>query len=145
MISCKCIKLVSIVQPAPICSVHAVEVKWLHVSWHVRCWNCATKVDYTRFQTINVKWSYVMILSLISLWFRCLWQEIYETLVDDISALRASPTQNCKQLLYFKIKQCLMITVPTHKRHKSPHKHSMTIYVFTSERVIVTVCPNPKL
>jgi hypothetical protein len=25
-----------------------------------------------------------------------------------------------------------MITVPTHKRHKSPFKHSKTIYVFTS-------------
>jgi hypothetical protein len=25
-----------------------------------------------------------------------------------------------------------MITVPTHKGHKSPFKHSMTIYVFTS-------------
>jgi len=32
-----------------------------------------------------------------------------------------------------------MITVPTHKHHKSPFKHSKTIYVFTSGRVIVTV------
>jgi hypothetical protein len=33
----------------------------------------------------------------------------------------------------------LMITVPKHKRHKSPHKHSKTIYVFTSGQVIITV------
>ncbi len=58
--------------------------------------------------------------------------------------VRASPLQNCKQLLYFKIKQCLMITVPTHKRHKSPFKHSKTIYVFTSGRVIVTVQINSR-
>jgi hypothetical protein len=32
-----------------------------------------------------------------------------------------------------------MITVPTYKRHKSPSKHSKTIYVFTSGWVIVTV------
>jgi hypothetical protein len=32
-----------------------------------------------------------------------------------------------------------MSTVPTHKRHKSTFKHSKTIYVFTSGRVIVTV------
>jgi hypothetical protein len=32
-----------------------------------------------------------------------------------------------------------MITVPTHKRHESSLKHSKTIYVFTSGRVIVTV------
>jgi len=33
-----------------------------------------------------------------------------------------------------------MITVPTHKCHKKgPFKHSKTIYVFTSGRVIVTV------
>jgi hypothetical protein len=32
-----------------------------------------------------------------------------------------------------------MITVPTHKRHESPFKHSKTIYVFTSGPVIVTV------
>jgi hypothetical protein len=32
-----------------------------------------------------------------------------------------------------------MITVPTHKRHKSPFKHSKTIYIFTSRPVIVTV------
>jgi hypothetical protein len=32
-----------------------------------------------------------------------------------------------------------MITVPTYKHHKSPFKHSNTIYVFTSGRVIVTV------
>jgi hypothetical protein len=32
-----------------------------------------------------------------------------------------------------------MITVPTHKYHKSTFKHSKTICVFTSERVIVTV------
>jgi hypothetical protein len=30
-----------------------------------------------------------------------------------------------------------MITLPTHKRHKSPIKHSKTIYVFTSGPVIV--------
>jgi hypothetical protein len=29
-----------------------------------------------------------------------------------------------------------MINVPTHKRHKSPFKHSKTIYIFTSGRVI---------
>ncbi len=51
----------------------------------------------------------------------------------------AAPTHTCKQLLYFKIEYCLMITVPTHKHHKSPFKHSKTIYVFTSGRVIVTV------
>ncbi len=32
-----------------------------------------------------------------------------------------------------------MITVPAHKRHKSPFKYSKTIYVFTSGRVIVIV------
>jgi hypothetical protein len=32
-----------------------------------------------------------------------------------------------------------MITVPTYKRHKRPFKHSKTIYVFTSGRVIITV------
>jgi hypothetical protein len=32
-----------------------------------------------------------------------------------------------------------MITAPTHKRHKSPFKHSKTIYVFTSRPVIVSV------
>ncbi len=32
-----------------------------------------------------------------------------------------------------------MITVPTHERHKSSFKHSNTIYVLTSGRVIVTV------
>jgi hypothetical protein len=32
-----------------------------------------------------------------------------------------------------------MITIPTHKRHKNPFKHSKTIYVFTSAPVIVTV------
>jgi len=32
-----------------------------------------------------------------------------------------------------------MITVATHKHHKSPSKHSKTTYVFTSGRVIVTV------
>jgi hypothetical protein len=32
-----------------------------------------------------------------------------------------------------------MIIVPTDKRHKSPFKHSKTIYVFTSARVIVIV------
>jgi hypothetical protein len=40
--------------------------------------------------------------------------------------------QNSKQLLYFRIEYRLMITRPTHKRHKSPFKHSKTIYVFTS-------------
>jgi hypothetical protein len=44
-----------------------------------------------------------------------------------------------KQLLYFRIKYCLTIIVPTHKCHKSPFKHSKTIYVFTSRWVIVTV------
>jgi hypothetical protein len=53
--------------------------------------------------------------------------------------LRASPPQNCKQHLYFRIQYRLMMTVSTHKRHKSPFKHSKTIYVFTSGRVIVTV------
>jgi hypothetical protein len=32
-----------------------------------------------------------------------------------------------------------MIAVATHKRHKSPSKHSKTTYVFTSGRVIVAV------
>jgi len=32
-----------------------------------------------------------------------------------------------------------MIAVPTQKRHKSPFKHSKTIYVFTSGQIIVTV------
>jgi hypothetical protein len=32
-----------------------------------------------------------------------------------------------------------MVTVPTHKRHKSPFERSKTIYVFTSGPVIVTV------
>ncbi len=32
-----------------------------------------------------------------------------------------------------------MITVPTHKRHRSPFKLSKSIYVFTSGPVIVTV------
>jgi hypothetical protein len=32
-----------------------------------------------------------------------------------------------------------MITVPTHKRDKSPFKHSKTIYVFTSGQVLVSV------
>jgi hypothetical protein len=32
-----------------------------------------------------------------------------------------------------------MIIVCTHKHHKSPFKHSKTIYVFTSGRVIVTI------
>jgi hypothetical protein len=32
-----------------------------------------------------------------------------------------------------------MITVPTHKHQKIPFKHSKTIYVFTSGRVIVIV------
>jgi hypothetical protein len=32
-----------------------------------------------------------------------------------------------------------MITIPTHKRHKSAFKHSKTIYVFTSGPVIVSV------
>jgi hypothetical protein len=37
------------------------------------------------------------------------------------------------------MKYRLMITVTTHKCHKSPFKHSKTIYVFTSGRVIVNV------
>jgi hypothetical protein len=32
-----------------------------------------------------------------------------------------------------------MIIVATHKRHKTPFKHSKTIYVFTSAPVIGTV------
>ncbi len=32
-----------------------------------------------------------------------------------------------------------MITAPTHKRRKSPYKHSKTISVFTSGQVIITV------
>jgi hypothetical protein len=32
-----------------------------------------------------------------------------------------------------------MITVPTHKRHKSPFKHPKTIYIFTCGPVIVNV------
>jgi len=53
--------------------------------------------------------------------------------------VRASPPYTGKQLLYFRIEYCLMITVPTNKLHKSPFKHSKTIYVFTSGRVIVTL------
>ncbi len=55
---------------------------------------------------------------------------------------RASPPQNCNWLLYVKIEQCLMIIVPTHKRHKSPFKQSKTIlylYIWTSSH-----CPNPQ-
>jgi hypothetical protein len=32
-----------------------------------------------------------------------------------------------------------MITVPSYKRHKSPFKHSKTIYVLTSGPVMATV------
>jgi hypothetical protein len=47
--------------------------------------------------------------------------------------LRASPSPHGpKKLLYFRMEYGLMITAPTHKRHKSPFKHSKTIYVFTS-------------
>jgi hypothetical protein len=53
--------------------------------------------------------------------------------------LKASPPQNSKQLLYFKIDYCLMIIVPTHKYHKSPFQHSKIIYVFTFRRIIVTI------
>ncbi len=53
--------------------------------------------------------------------------------------VRASLPQNCKELPYLKIEYCLIITLPTHQRHKSPLKHSKTIYVFTSGRVLVTV------
>jgi len=53
--------------------------------------------------------------------------------------LRASPPHTGKRLLYFRVEYCLMITVPAHKCHKSPFKHSKTIYVFTSGWVIVTV------
>jgi hypothetical protein len=48
--------------------------------------------------------------------------------------LRASPPQNCK-LLYFRIEYCLMITLPTHKRHTSPFTHSKThlcLYIWMS-------------
>ncbi len=44
-----------------------------------------------------------------------------------------------KQLLYFKVEYCLMTTIPTQKFHRSPFKHSKTIYVFTSGWVIVIV------
>jgi hypothetical protein len=54
-------------------------------------------------------------------------------------AVRASPPQNCKQQLYFKIEHCLTITVPTHKHYKSPFKHLKIIYVFTSGGVVVDV------
>ncbi len=50
----------------------------------------------------------------------------------------AFPPHTSKQLLYFKIEYCLMITLPTHKCHKSPFKHSKTIYVLTFGRVIIT-------
>jgi hypothetical protein len=40
---------------------------------------------------------------------------------------------------YFLPLQYIMISVTTHKRHKSPFKHSKTIYVFTSGQVLVTV------
>ncbi len=61
---------------------------------------------------------------------------------DSDFVLRASPSQDCKQLLYVTIEQCLIITVPTHNRHKIPFKHSTTIYVFTSGPLIITACPN---
>jgi hypothetical protein len=32
-----------------------------------------------------------------------------------------------------------MITVPTHKHHKSPFQHAKTIHIFTSGPLIVTV------
>ncbi len=53
--------------------------------------------------------------------------------------VRASPPYTGEQPLHFRIEYCLMITVPTHKHHKSPFEHSKTIYVFTSGRVIVTL------
>ncbi len=54
--------------------------------------------------------------------------------------LRASPSPHGpKKLLYFRMEYGLMITAPTHKRHKSPFKHSKTIYVFTSVWAIVTL------
>ncbi len=37
-----------------------------------------------------------------------------------------------------------MITVPTHKHHKSHFKHSKTIYVFTSGGVVVSVQINSR-
>ncbi len=59
--------------------------------------------------------------------------------MDEVQTLRAHPPHNGKQLLYFRMKHRLMITVPTHKCHKSSFKHSKTSYVFTSGRVIFTV------
>ncbi len=54
--------------------------------------------------------------------------------------LRASPSPHGpKKLLYFRMEYGWMISIPTHKRHKSPFKHSKTIYVFTSIWVIVTL------
>ncbi len=53
--------------------------------------------------------------------------------------LRASPRHTGNRLLHFRIEYCLVSPVPTHKCHKSPFKHSKTIYVFTSGWVIVTV------
>ncbi len=56
--------------------------------------------------------------------------------------LRASPSQDCKQLLYVTIEEGLIITMPTHNHHKIPFKHPKTIYVFTSGPLKVTACPN---
>jgi hypothetical protein len=56
-----------------------------------------------------------------------------------LRGLRASPPHTGQQLLYLRIEYPVTITVPTHKRHKSRFKHTKTIYVFTSGRVIVTL------
>jgi hypothetical protein len=57
-------------------------------------------------------------------------EEIQDT--EDKFWTLISPPEHNKQLLYFRIEYCLMITVPTYKSHKSPFKHSKTICVFTS-------------
>ncbi len=51
---------------------------------------------------------------------------------------RVSIPTPTKQLHFRTIEYYLMIIVPTRKRHKSPFKHSKTIYVFTSGRAIIT-------
>jgi hypothetical protein len=51
--------------------------------------------------------------------------------------LRASPPPKLETTPLFYNR--MSFNDPTHKRHKSPFKHSKSFYVFTSGRVIVTV------
>jgi hypothetical protein len=59
--------------------------------------------------------------------------------MDEVQTSTAYPPHNGKQLLYFRMKYRLTITVPTHKCHKRSFKHSKTSYVVTSGRVIFTI------